>query len=392
MRNGRSRAPAGVVRLLALCLALCGTIAAAAARYELIVVRGGTAKSVPVESAAGYPAAPAARLAEALGYPWSGAAFLLEDGPVHFTSGSPFFKAGGEVHQLSNPVYRSGSSLMIPVSWALDWLPRNQPRRWRYLDGRLVSRPPVALRPPARQSWLVVIDPGHGGKDPGAIGVRGTLEKDITLQVARRLAKRLEETEGIEVVLTRDRDTLIAFADRPRAPQLRGRDRPADLFLSIHGNSMPKKPNPARGAETYFLSVANSEKARQVAMRENASLQFESDTAVTDLESLQFILSDLQSTANLRESSLLAEAIHKSFGERVGTHDERVRQAGFIVLWRATMPSALVEVGYLSNSEEEKLLRSSAYQAKIANALAEAVVNYLADYGRRVWSSYSTGG
>lgn len=384
--------PGSVAKRLALCLALWGTLAATAATYELIVVRGGTARSVPVERDAGYPAAPAAGLAEALGYAWSGDAFHVEDGPVRFVAGSPFFTAGGDVHQLSNPAYRRGSNLMVPVSWALDWLPRHQPRRWRYMDGRLVSRPAVTLRPPTNRSWLVVVDPGHGGKDPGAIGVRGTLEKDITLQIARRLAKKLQETEGIEVVLSRDRDTLIAFADRPRTPQLRGIDRPADLFLSIHGNSMPRKPNPARGVETYFLSVAKSDKARQVAMRENASLQFESDTAVTDLESLQFILSDLQSTANLRESSLLAEAIHKTVGERVGAHDQRVRQAGFIVLWRATMPSALVEVGYLSNSDEEKLLRSSAYQAKIADALAEAVVNYLTDYGRRVWSSYSTGG
>ncbi len=258
------------------------------------------------------------------------------------------------------------------------------------MDGRLVERPAVA-GPPARDSWLVIIDPGHGGRDPGAIGVNGTREKDITLQIGERLAKKLEQERGIRAVLTRDRDTLISLADRPRIPQLRGIDAPPDLFVSIHGNSMPKKPNAARGFETYFLSVANSDKARQVAMRENASLQFESDTLIRHLEPLQFILSDLQSTANLRESSLLATAIDSSIRKRLNAPDQRVRQAGFYVLVGAAMPAALVEVGYLSNRAEEKLLRSPAYQAKIADALAEAVVSYLADYGRRVWSPQSSG-
>jgi len=112
---------------------------AAAPRGDLVVVRGGATLSVPVERQRGYPAARASALAQALGYAWTGGALDLDGERVRFISGSPFFTAGTDVFQLPNPVYRSGSHLMVPVSWALDWLPQRRPRRWRYLDGRLVA-------------------------------------------------------------------------------------------------------------------------------------------------------------------------------------------------------------------------------------------------------------
>jgi N-acetylmuramoyl-L-alanine amidase len=361
---------------------------------ELVVVRQGATRSVPLVRQHGFAAARAVALAEALGFRWLDESETMEmqGERVRFVPGSPFFAVGNRVHQLPNPAYRDGPHIMVPVSWALDWLPRARSQRWRYLDGRLVERPADASRPPARESWLVVIDAGHGGRDPGAIGVRGTKEKDITLAIAKALAQRLRARGGIEVVLTRDRDTLVSLADRPRISQIRGFENPPDLFISIHGNSMPRKPARARGIETYFLAVAKTEQARQVAQRENSALQFETDAPEEYLEPLQFILSDLQSTANLRESSLLAAAIDASVREGVDAPSLGVRQAGLLVLVGATMPAVLVEVGFLSNREEEKLLRSASHQAEIADALADAVVNYLAEYGRRAWSSYSSGG
>ncbi len=354
----------------------------------LVVVRNGSTRSVPVEEGLGYPAARATALAQALGYAWVGDRIRVGDDYVSFSAGSPFFSVGGDVYQLPNPAYRHDSQLMIPISWALDWLPRMRSRRWRNMDGRLVERPSTTMSPPERDSWLVLIDPGHGGKDPGTVGVAGTKEKDVTLAVARKLAKRLREEPGIEVMLSRDRDTLIAFFDRPKMPQIRGREAGPDLFISIHGNAMPKKPSSTRGFETYFLAVAKTDEARRVAMRENSALQFEKETSAEDLEPLQFILSDLQSTGNLRESSLLATTVDNSMRNGLDAPARGVRQAGFLVLVGATMPAVLVEIGYLSNRQEEKLLRSSSYQAKIADALADAVVSYLAEYGRRVWSSY----
>ena len=358
----------------------------------LIVVRNGTTVSVPTDQRLGFSAAQAGALAAALGYAWTGSAIRLDGETVEFSPGSPFFSVGGEIHQLANPVYRSGSHVMIPLSWALDWLPRARPRRWRHLDGRLVEVVPTTWRPPARDSWLVLVDPGHGGDDPGTIGVRGTREKDLTLSIAKRLKKELERENGIRVVLTRDRDTLIALRDRPRFTQIRGLDETPDIFLSIHANSMPKKPSSMRGFESYFLAVARTEEARQVALRENASLQFEEGAELEELDPLEFMLSDLQSAGNLRESSLFAASVNRSLSGAVSAPDLGVRQAGFWVLVGATMPAVLVEVGYLSNTGEEKQLRSSSYQAKITDALADAVVNYLSEYGRRVWSSYDAGG
>ncbi|MGD2152711.1 MAG: N-acetylmuramoyl-L-alanine amidase [Gemmatimonadales bacterium] len=379
-----SAAPAGLLAVL-----LGWTLPAA---EHLVVVRDGSSFSVRLEDERGYPAARAGSLAEALGYAYAGHVVRMDGESVRFTPGSPFFVVGERIYQLANPVYASGSQLMIPVSWALEWLPSARPRQWSYMDGRLVERPPVTMRPPERDSWLVVIDPGHGGRDPGTIGVAGTREKDVTLAVAKQLADRLRRESDIEVVLTRDRDTLISFVDRPRAAQLRGFDAVPDLFISIHANSMPRKPHSARGFETYFLALARTDEALQVALRENASLRFEDPNAEAALDPVAYMLTDLQSTANLQESRVLATTINRSMAATVNAPDLGVKQGPFQVLVGATMPAVLVEVGYLSNRAEERQLRSSSYQAKIADALADAVVNYLADYGRRVWTSYSSGG
>lgn len=359
---------------------------------ELVVVRNGTTLSVPVSQSRGYPTVPASALAYALGYEWVRGTIQMQIGPVQFFDESPFFAVGDLVYQLPNSVYRSGPHLMIPLSWAVDWLPRTRPLRWRVVDGRLVEGSFEAARRPKKEDWLVVIDPGHGGPDPGTIGVRGVKEKHITLAIARRLAVRLRSQPGVTVVLTRDRDTLIALADRPKIARMRGINRPPDLFLSIHGNSMPSKPHPTRGFETYFLAVAKTEEARRVALRENESLRFEgSHKRPEDLDPLQHILSDLQVAGNLRESSLFASSISRSLRAALAGPDLGVKQAPFWVLVGANMPATLVEVGYLSNSSEARMLRSPSYQAKIADALADAVANYLAEYGRRVWSSPESG-
>ncbi|MGD8700427.1 MAG: N-acetylmuramoyl-L-alanine amidase, partial [Gemmatimonadales bacterium] len=267
--------PASIAKV-ALIVALTGVAnRPAPTGNALVVVRGGATRSVPLDVGHGYPAASASQLARALGYSVDGDRLVMGDDVASFSAGSPFFSFGQDVHQLANPAYRGDSGLMIPISWALDWLPQVRSRRWRNMDGRLVERPSTTLQPPERDSWLVVIDPGHGGRDPGTIGVAGTKEKEVTLAIAQRLAKRLRAEPGIDVVLTRDRDTLIAFADRPRAAQLQGLQATPDLFISIHGNSMPKKPSSTRGFETYFLSIAKTEQARRVAMRENEALKYE---------------------------------------------------------------------------------------------------------------------
>lgn len=358
----------------------------------LVIVRGGTERTIALDVRHGHPAVSVSQLARALGYPLSGDRLKLGDDVVRFFPGSPFFAVGADVYQMANSTYRGDSDLMIPIGWALEWLPRARSGRWRNMDGRLVERPSTAGQPPEHDSWLVLIDPGHGGHDPGTIGVSGTKEKDVTLAIARLLAKRLRAEPGIEVVLTRDSDTLVALADRPRMAEIQGMKSTPDLFISIHGNSMPRKPSSTRGFETYFLSIAKTEQARRVAMRENEALKYEANAPIEELDPLQFMLTDLQSTANVQESRILAATVNQSMAAGVAGHDRGVKQGPFHVLVNAGMPAVLVEVGYLSNGSEEKQLRSSSHQAKISDALADAVVNYLAEYGRRIWSSYNSSG
>ena len=219
---------------------------------------------------------------------------------------------------------------------------------------------------------LVVVDAGHGGVDPGARGPGGAREKEITLAVAKRLAAILREDPTLEVRMTRDRDTLIALRDRTRmANRWRDGERPA-LFISIHCNANPSRA--ARGFETYFLSHAKTEDARRVEEMENAAQRYEEDAP--KLDPLHFIMHDLRQNKYLHESSGWAAQIQARLAA-VGTGPDRgVKQAGFHVLNGAFMPAVLVEIGFISNAEEERVLRSPIQQRAIAEQLALAVHDY----------------
>jgi N-acetylmuramoyl-L-alanine amidase len=230
----------------------------------------------------------------------------------------------------------------------------------------------AAVRP------LVVIDAGHGGVDPGAVGPSGRREKDITLAVSRLLAEELRREAGLEVRLTRDRDTLIALADRGRmANRWRGEpalQRPA-LFISIHTNAHPRRS--ATGFETYFLSEAKTEDARRVAAMENAAQQYE-QPSTRPVDPLSFILHDLRQNHYLRESSDWAETIQRRLAAVHPGPNRGVKQAGFVVLNGAFMPAVLVELGFISNAAEERMLADAAMQRRMARELAGAVRDYFA--------------
>jgi N-acetylmuramoyl-L-alanine amidase len=222
---------------------------------------------------------------------------------------------------------------------------------------------------PAKRN-LVVVDPGHGGIDPGARGPGGTLEKDVTLAIGRRLAAILRDDPAFDVRMTRDRDTLIALRDRPRmANRWRADGQPA-LFISIHLNAHPR--NTVRGVETYFLSEALTEDARRVAAMENAAERFDEPRSASG-DALSFIFNDLRQNHYLRESSDWAAAIQTRLRQVHPGPDRGVKQAGFVVLEGALMPSVLVEVGFISNADEERLLRSPQHQQKVAESLAASV-------------------
>ncbi|MEJ2031605.1 MAG: N-acetylmuramoyl-L-alanine amidase [Deltaproteobacteria bacterium] len=217
----------------------------------------------------------------------------------------------------------------------------------------------------------IVIDPGHGGKDPGAIGPNGIKEKDIVLQVAKRVAQLLKQELGCRVILTRDRDVFIPLEERTAIANTSG----ADLFISIHANAAPSAS--LRGVETYFLNLATNKEAMQVAARENA-------TSTRQLSDLQSILRDLMQNTKVNESAKLAKFVQTDIVNGLSHSyskicDLGVRRAPFVVLIGAQMPAILIETAFLSNPEEARRLCNHAYQQKLAGQIVAGVSQYITD-------------
>jgi N-acetylmuramoyl-L-alanine amidase len=236
------------------------------------------------------------------------------------------------------------------------------------------ARPPVppAAPEPARPVLTIVIDPGHGGTETGAVGPAGLQEKDVTLAIARRLAATLPKLLACRVVLTRDSDTAVPLDDRTATAN---RER-ADLFLSIHANS--SRASGARGSETYYLSLEASDKlSQEVASRENQAPASSGAPAVSGRNpDLDFILWDLAQTAHLKESSDFAESIQVELNALSGTGNRGIKQAPFRVLVGATMPAVLVETAFISNPEEEKKLGTPAFEQSVADSIARAAERF----------------
>jgi N-acetylmuramoyl-L-alanine amidase len=222
---------------------------------------------------------------------------------------------------------------------------------------------------------LVVIDAGHGGKDPGAIGKR-TQEKFVTLSVARKLGDLITSSmPGVRVIYTRDKDEFIELHERAA---IANRNK-ADLFISIHCNANKNKS--LRGAETYVMGLHRSEANLEVAKFENASILMEADydhiyEGFDPNSDESYITFSLFQNSNLDMSTQLAAQVQEQMEDRVGLNDRGVRQAGFLVLYRTTMPSILVEIGYLSNPAEEDFLISSKGQDYIVSAIVKALKAY----------------
>jgi N-acetylmuramoyl-L-alanine amidase len=246
---------------------------------------------------------------------------------------------------------------------------------------------------PAGRRRTVVVDAGHGGVDPGMRGVPvgGTpvVEKDVTLGLARALRTALA-ARGFDVVLTRDRDTLIPLAERGRIANARR----GDLFVSLHVNAAnPAWRNAAsvRGFETYFLSEARTGEARDVAARENESVRFETASGPGGGDPLRFIVSDLAQNEYLRVSQRLAAAVQRRLGRVHPAPNRGVQQAGFKVLVTASMPAVLVEVGYGSNAADAAYITSAAGQRDMAEAIADAAVEHVRRYGGRTGGAAAAG-
>lgn len=214
----------------------------------------------------------------------------------------------------------------------------------------------------------IVLDPGHGGRDPGAVGPKGLREKDVVLALAKRIKPRLE-ARGYEVLMTRDSDVFVKLEDRARFAN----DNRADLFVSIHTNA--SKNRKVRGVETYFLGIARDRHSSETAMLENA---VSDENALSDLEQ---ILHSLMNQNNMWHSSILAETVQDSMynelNGKFGTiRNLGVKQAPFYVLSKTAMPSVLVETSFISNSSEEKLLQRSDFRDTLSESITLGIVNY----------------
>jgi len=215
----------------------------------------------------------------------------------------------------------------------------------------------------------VVIDPGHGGKDPGAIGRTGLKEKDVNLDIAKRLANRLKQ-EGVEIVMTRSSDVFIPLGKRV---EIANNSR-ADLFISIHANA--NRTRSLHGFEVYYVSPTVSDYTRASYASRHFSLNLDSLCFASNSQTLKAILWDMIYTHNRAESISLASDICRAAGDNLSVRIIGVKAARFEVLRGARMPAVLVEVGFLSNAREEQLLRDGSYREKLSHIILEGLFNY----------------
>lgn len=257
------------------------------------------------------------------------------------------------------------------------------------LDLILTLRPTVSNKPKVNSSikesldkekekWRIdriVLDAGHGGKDPGSIGRSGTKEKDITLDVVKRLGKILEKKSKMSVVYTRKSDVFVPLHERTK---IANREN-GKLFISIHCNS--NKVKQASGFETYILRPGKTEDAIRVAERENAAVKYEEDGfKYEDLTAENFILATMAQSAFVKESENFSALIQQELDRKLDTKNRGVKQAGFYVLIGASMPNVLIELGFISNPYEEKLLRTKKHRQRLAESIYDGIIKFKQRY------------
>lgn len=437
-RASRPSGSSGILGILAvLVMALSGPTSSSAQTGDSLLVHGpdDSSLSLSVRRSRGYATVSHEALRQ-LGWaievdvPKLRARLGLDGPMVEFSLDSPLFHWGQELLQLASAPFSGDGSVQIPLQFVIDFLPARaseayafspgggslevlNPSLWpeaasEYRPVEIVGRrigtdepsrdepsgdEPVSTDHPSAptlqrdleeapnpEKRVVVIDPGHGGSDPGTTGSGGRREKDIALTIGRFLERELRGDEDLEVYMTRDRDVLVPLWERgPQATLWKG-DRPG-IFISIHVNSSPWSPA-IRGFETYFLSEARTEHEQRVAALENAPLQLEAELDGAEVEDvdLSFIMRELRNFDHQHWSSLLAEGIQFELEEVHPGPNRGVKQGPFAVITNALMPAVLVEVGFISNREEERVLSRAEFQRAVAAALAQGVRDFFQRY------------
>ncbi len=273
---------------------------------------------------------------------------------VRLLPGSRWIRVNGQIIELSSPVQEKEGNILLPSDF---------PQKVTGIFGKKQLSSEKNL-------IKIVIDPGHGGKDPGAIGVSGVFEKDIVLDIARRLRKQLQMA-GIEVKLTRDRDIFIPL---DRRAEVANRWK-ADLFVSIHANANPS--HRLKGLEVYFLRNGALSRASEIVVDSDIKRTLHNFTMEKNNPVLDNIVYDMLYEYKQGESSRLARHLSTEAAVNLQTSNLGAKEAGFRVLKKTFMPAVLVEVGFLSNKKEEALLRQRGYRQKIADSLAQSIIQYV---------------
>lgn len=325
------------------------------------------------------PYAPAAPFFEAAGisYNWNQSTYRLSfesgDHTVSMTVSSLLVLVDDQIVELDQPLRFIKGVLSLPDSFFTLIAQKELGLTIKRGRGQAESRTGSRETPKPYAIRRVAIDPGHGGKDTGAVSASGASEKDIVLSIALRLADILENEIGIQAVLTRKADVFVPLSARAKIAN----EAQADVFISLHVNA--HRNSQFSGIETYYLNFDPSdEDARAMALAENKSVDYENDDspAGADLDDLKLILWDLVKTEHQQESSLLAEIVQEHLCQTLDFRNRGVRQAPLFVMMGADMPSILVEVGFLSNQKEAAVLVGLTAQEKIARALLDSLLQY----------------
>lgn len=308
--------------------------------------------------------------------------FYVDDKKIKISNQITFIEIDDNLFQLSSKVVNENGNYYIPTesffgiiknlynSSSIKYV-NNEIRLTSNSGYKKTVKTPVDLGN-EKEKWefkTIVIDAGHGGKDPGAVGYRGTKEKDIALDVAKRLEKKLSKNMNVKIIMTREEDIFLRLSERTKIAN----ESNGNLFISIHTNAAEDRR--ASGFETFLIGPNKNEAAVRVAARENAVLELEGKTG-ENLTNEDLIQATIAQSAFASKSEQFASMVQKEIKKRVQSKDRGVKQAGFYVLMGASMPNVLVELGFISNPSEEKKLRSPQYRDQLATAIYRAVEQY----------------
>ena len=306
--------------------------------------------------------------------------FYLDNKKIKITNGITFLLIDDNIYQLSSKVVRQNNEYFVHIDSFINIVNSSLQNlsiisnSSEMIISSTTKTKNVAIKniDIEKNKWkfsTIIIDPGHGGKDPGAVGYRGTLEKDIALDVAKRLEKKISKNMKVKTVLTRDEDIFLKLGERTRIAN----ENKGSLFISIHANAATDRR--ASGFETFLIGPNKNEAAVRVAARENSVLELEG-VAGKKLTNEDLIQATIAQSAFASKSEKFAALVQEEIGKRVQGKNRGVKQAGFYVLMGASMPNVLVELGFISNLAEEKKLRSSQYREVLATAIFRALEKY----------------